>query len=307
MLTRRILFFLLAVFAVSCGKGGTETPGAGGDDEAEKVELSVMSFNVLVTHADDAGDELWSVREPACVGMIRTLAPDVIGIQECRQAQYETLVSDLPEYGSVNIPEKKTNFGTCIFYRKSVFDCYGSGYLWFSDSPSVPSPAFSDICDDPTYRTYIWADLRLAGTDRTVRLYSTHFPRNYGQDNSDARRKCAQAMVDHAKRACGDDATVFMTGDMNCSFANGTGRMSLTPFTSWMKSARESLPDSQRDQYYSLNSFNDEAPLQGGQKSIDHIFLRNAEAVGYRTVVEEYAGVRFMSDHYPILVKCIIK
>lgn len=291
------------LFAVCCNPSENKSEGTE-PATTEQREITVMSFNVLVTHDDDEGEELWSVRGPACADMILEEAPDIIGIQECRQAQFESLFAALSEeYSGINIPESKKNFGTCLFWRKEVFDCYGSGYLWFSNIPTVPSPAFTDICDDPTYRTYIWADLRLRGTEKGVRLYSTHFPRKYTLDNSEARHKCAQTMVDHAKKACGEDATVFVTGDMNCSLANESGRYCLLPFTSWMKSSRASLPDSKRDNWYSMNSFSNDAPIAGGEKSIDHIFFREAEVLSYRTVTESFSGVRFLSDHYPVIAE----
>ncbi len=291
---------LLILFS-GCGKTGDSPSSPDSEEEVEYKEISVMSFNILVTHADDEGEQLWSARMPSCIEMINDVQPDIIGIQECRQAQFEGLVAALPDYAAVNIPERLKNFGTCVFYRKDCFDRFGSGYLWFSDTPSVPSPAYPQICDDPTYRTYIWADLRLKGTQKTLRIYSTHFPRKYTNDNADARHKCAQAMVEHAKKECGDDATVFITGDMNCAMSNESGRYCLLPFTSWMKSSRESLPDSKRDDYYSMNSFDERSPFSGGERSIDHIFYRGAEALAYRTVVEQYGLVRFMSDHYPVL------
>ena len=67
-----------------------------------------------------------------------------------------------------------------------------------------------------------------------------------------------------------------------------------------MKGARASLPDSKRDNWYSMNSFKEEAPIAGGERSIDHIFARGAQPLSYCTVVEQYGEVRFCSDHYPI-------
>lgn len=271
-------------------------------DPQNTASVSVMSFNALVTHPSDKGDQLWSLRGPACVAMILDVQPDIVGLQECRQAQFEYLTAALSEeYEGVNIPESKTNFGTCILYRKERFSRVGSGYRWFSSTPDVPSPAYPDICDDPTYRTFIWAHLRLRGTTKALRLYSTHFPRPYEQDNAQARNQCAQAIVDHAKKECSDDVTVFVTGDMNCALSTEQGRYCLQPFSSWMTSARGTLPDSKRDNWYSMNSFKDEAPIAGGERSIDHIFCRGAQPLSYCTVVDEYGEVRFSSDHYPIL------
>lgn len=302
----KILLLAMTLLCIACGKDD-DHPSGGSDKQIAYRNLKVMSFNALVTHTGDKGDERWSVRGPGCVKMIQTTKPDVIGLQECRYEQYSYLASSLNDYyAGVYIPEKYKNFGTCILYRKDVFNLDSSGYLWFSDNPTVPSPAWESICDDPTYRTYIWADLRYKTIGVPLRIYSTHFPRQYEKTNEEARYKCASAMVSHAKKEIGDDGIVFMTGDMNCAMSDAKGKYSLTPFTMWMKSARESLPSGKKDDWRSLNSMSADAPFSDGTKSIDHIFYRNVLPDAYRTVIDNY-GVPFISDHYPILFDCRIE
>jgi len=69
-------------------------------------------------------------------------------LQECYKNQYDYLLEQLPVFNGVYIPEKKKNFGTCILFRKDLFELESSGYLWYSANPTVPSPAFKEICDE---------------------------------------------------------------------------------------------------------------------------------------------------------------
>jgi len=46
------------------------------------------------------------------------------------------------------------------------------------------------------------------------------------------------------KAIAGDNATIFITGDMNCSYnTDDSRRVGLTPFYTWLESAREKAPD----------------------------------------------------------------
>ena len=316
-----IVSVLSVLLWLCCGK--TSSPSAvpeGPDGPAPQIDtatfwrtaykpLKVMSFNILVYHANDTGSVHWNYRKPACVAMIKDIAPDIIGLQECLESQFKDLLAALPEYEGVSIPKSLSNFGTCILWRKERFSCTWSGFRWYSDNPSVPSPAWPDICDDPTYRTYIWADLHMRDSDAMVYVYDTHFPRNYTADapNNEARLRCSQAIVDHASGRIAGDAVVFAAGDFNCSLADVAGAASLAPLCDWMISSRESLPADRRDDYRSQNAFNTLCPMPGGRNSIDQIYYRNVLPVSYRTVWQPYQGVRFLSDHYPVLFECQIE
>ena len=315
-----IVSLLFVLLWSACGKTPVPSPGPGSPDAPPGIDtatfwrtayrpLKVMSFNILVQHTTEVETERWEYRRPGCIAMIKDTAPDIIGLQECLEAQFKDLLAALPEYEGVSIPKSLSNFGTCILWRKERFSCTWSGFRWYSDTPSVPSPAWPEICDDPTYRTYIWADLRLRGLGLPVYVYDTHFPRNYNAEtpNNEARLRCSQAIVDHASGRIAEDAVVFAMGDLNCSLADSAGAISLAPLCEWMTSSRESLPDSSRDRYRSQNSFNASAPILGGRNSIDQIYFRNVLPVSYRTVWQPYEGVRFLSDHYPVLFECRIE
>lgn len=321
MKTRLLILLLAVAAACNCqapekpmfGKGafnpdGTpiekelpETPEPEGGIAYENIKL--MSFNVLVSHANDPATEKWSYRLPGIISMLKDISPDIVGLQECPESQYLNIITALTDYSGVYIPANYKNFGTCIIYKKDMFTLKGQGYRWYSDNPTTPSLPWPDICsDDTAYRTYIWADLENKEHGYKVYFYSTHFPRNVSGKpvNNQARLKCAQTMVDHASERVKDDDIVVFTGDFNCKLSNEIE--SFAPFTNWMKYAWQDLPSSAYDTYRAHSSFDANAPIAGAIKdSVDYIWYRNLVPLRYRTIVEPYEGVRFLSDHYPIL------
>ena len=329
MMRTKLLIFVLAVAATcNCqtpdkpmyGNGAFDKDGNPVEKEDEKPDpgtgytwetdnLNIMSFNVLRKNASDPADQKWEYRLPGILKMFKTVSPDVVGLQECLEAQMQDLLQGLPDYSGVWIPTAQKNFGTCIMYKKALFNQKGTGYLWYSDKPSTPTPAWQDYgCNDPTYRTYIWVDLEHKECGYKLYFYTTHFPRDYKEldpnsNNENARIRCAQAMVDHAKARVSDDDPVVFTGDFNWRLSDkDKGLDPFAPFMAWMKYAWQDLPTSAYDTYRAHNSFDGVSPrLNAIKDSVDYIWYRNLTPLRYRTVVESYEGIKYISDHYPIL------
>ncbi len=285
----------------------------GGETVTDYDNIQIMSYNVYRYNSSDTGTKKWSYRLPAIVAMFRQVSPDVVGLQECLETQIQDLIQNLTDYAGVWIPTAQKNFGTCIMYKKALFNQKGTGYLWYSDNPTTPTPAWKDYgCNDPTYRTYIWVDLQHKEYGYKLYFYTTHFPRNYPEldpnsSNEDARIRCAQAMVNHAKARVEEEDPVIFTGDFNWHLSDkDKGLDPFAPFMEWMKYAWQELPSSAYDTYRAHNSFQDNNPIAGAiRNSVDYIWYRNVTPIRYRTVVESYSNgtetVKYLSDHYPIL------
>lgn len=293
---------------VSPDDPGTGTPEDPGESNQTYDNIKIMSFNVLRENSGDPSNQKWSYRRNAVVSMFKTTSPDVVGLQECLESQIQYLQQQLPEYNAVWIPTAQKNFGTCLMYKKALFNQKGQGWHWFSDRPDTPSPAWKEICNDPTYRTYIWVDLVHKEYGYKLYLYTTHFPRDYKEldansSNEAARTKCAQTMVNHAKARVQDGDPVVFTGDFNWHLSDkDKGLDPFAPFMEWMKYAWQDLPTSAYDTYRAHNSFDGVSPLAGAIRySVDYIWYRNIKPLNYRTIVEPYEGVKYISDHYPIL------
>ena len=115
-----------------------------------------------------------------------------------------------------------------------------------------------------------------------------------------ARTESVKLIVEQMKQIAGRYAPIFVTGDMNASYAAGDGRRTcLDGFFEFMWSARETAPDGEADDVYSYNNFGEGTPRFTW--NIDHIFYRKVTPVRFRTINNDGYGVPYISDHFPIL------
>lgn len=295
---KRILLIGAALLAAMCSD----------DDGAERVtgptELNLISFNIRYPAEEDTGDLAWDVRKKAVIEMIRREKPDVIGFQEPRWNQVAYLMQQLGEYGHV---KKNTNEGgddasgayNTIMYRRDKYTLLNSGAYWLSTTPDRLS--FPWASTDAQRRVTVWVHLKDNATRADFFVFTTHLPYQTEAADNEARLECVKLNVERMKRYAGEEKPVFITGDMNASYASNDARRGcLEPYYEWMSSAREKAAET--DDKYSFNAFGGGDPKPAW--NIDHIFYRNAEALHFRTLDGDY-GVTYISDHYPIA--CTLK
>ena len=106
----RIAFGCLMLTVASCGT----------------AKLSVMSFNVRQSHAKEVNpNDSWDNRREACLEMLQTRKPDLVGLQEAQfKGQWSYLRDTLSaEYGSYGVGRRNgVDKGECmgILYRKDI-------------------------------------------------------------------------------------------------------------------------------------------------------------------------------------------
>ena len=259
-----------------------------------KAALKVMSFNIRMTTEADTGDLSWESRRESCVRMIRDVRPGVIGMQEPRTVQRTYLKDNLPDYEMLETPGTGTSKGgnSVLLYRKSRFTKLDWGYYFLSETPDVPSVSW----EAEQWHTTVWAHLKEVGTDKEFWIFTTHMPAYAA--NKSAREKSAKLNVAKMKELAGEKATLFIVGDMNCSYAtDDDSREALTPYYQWMSAGRAIAPAGDA---ISFNNYGSGTATP--KRNLDHIFYRNTKmGVSFRTITSDY-GVPYISDHYPILL-----
>lgn len=297
---------LILLFAV-CGTATVKASPVVADSAAtgHRTAARIMSFNIRFNNPADTLDTSWEARRESCARLIRLVGPDVVGIQEPRPVQKDYLCAMLPEYSrhciepSDSIPDKHTGNGV-ILYRTDRYTLLTSGWFWLSETPDVQSQPWDST--DRHYRTAVWVRLLDRESGKDFYALSTHLPYKKAPVDTEVRARCAALIVDRLKAIAGDDATVFVVGDMNASprldDPDAPGSRSLAPFRTWMQAARETAVLS--DDLSSFNGFGRVVPGMKG-KILDHIFYRNARPLVFETLDRPDFGLRWNSDHYPIL------
>lgn len=267
--------------------------GACATSARPKVQIKLMSYNIRFMHAKDSGEHVWEVRKEASVNMIRREQPDVIGLQEPELPQVKYLASRLPEYAHVEQDRedglRENGQYLMIMWLREKYDLLDSGHFWLSPTPDTVSFGWDGHCR----RVTVWVKLRDRASGREFHYFNTHLDHRGNQ----AREKGAALNVEQMQRIAGRSATVFLSGDMNSQRGTPTGAF-LVPYDAWMKSARETAPAS--DQRATFDGFGLTQP-----RWLDHIFYRRAKAVKYETLDGHDYGVRYISDHYPVVCSFI--
>lgn len=304
---KHLLFF----YAILAAFGGIMGNGV---EAVAQTPLKVMSSNIRFDSEKDQGETSWDARQQPYANMVHDVKPDVIGIQEARGGQPEDLKHLLPEYDQFRVsPNKRIKHKQVadgmILWLKERFKRLDSGYFWLGPTPNKPCLPW-DATDKYHYRMALWVKLLDNISGKEIYFFSTHLPYDPGNRpdcfdadgkrirNIEQRTKCAELIVSKIQQIAGKQATVFLVGDMNCSYdKNDPTRPSLVPFYRWMKSGREKAPLT--DTEYSYNGFG-QSPARDSWH-IDHIFFRKAKPAQFRTVTDTGYGVTYISDHYPIV------
>ena len=260
------------------------------DDVVVLDSVKVMSFNIRFNNPNDSLDTSWDRRREPCTRMMAQYRPDVVGMQEPRNEMWQQIFDMLPDYGYYRIEMNDT-----------LSDSRTGGVLllYLRDKYSVEVPSQPWNSTDRHYRAALWLQLKDKKSRKDFYIVTTHLPYKKDPVDTEVRARCASLINNQMKTIAGGDAAVFVTGDMNASYNSGDPRReSLTPFYRWFASAREDAVKT--DDYSSFNGFGRVSPLVRG-KNLDHIFYRNACPLVFETIDKPVYGVRWISDHYPII------
>ncbi|WP_455584782.1 endonuclease/exonuclease/phosphatase family protein [Bacteroides sp.] len=272
------------------------------DDVIVLDSVKVMSFNIRFNNPNDSLDTAWEQRREPCARMMAQHRPDVVGMQEPRNEMWQQIFDMLPDYAYYRIetndtlPDSRTG-GILLLYLREKYSVVRSGHFWLSATPDIPSQPWNST--DRHYRAALWLQLKDRKNRKEFYIVTTHLPYKKDLVDTEVRARCAALINSKMKLIAGEEATIFVTGDMNASYSSDDPRReSLTPFYDWFASAREDA--SKTDDHSSFNGFGRVSPLVKG-KNLDHIFYRNACPVVFETIDKPVYGVRWVSDHYPII------
>lgn len=311
--------------------------------------LKVISFNITVSQNDgtnswsdrrDAIVKFINAEKPDVMGL-----QEVTGHQ---LTYLKNNLSGYDHYG-LDRGGNNGYERTSIMYNTATVEVLEQGTFWLSATPDSPSKSWSDPTttqlelylggkDSQKFnRTCTWIKFKRKSDSKEFFYYNTHleygyharhgdYPQELGLMGQTAREKGVALIVERMKAKATNGEAVIFGGDMNqiasdkCFnplFNNGwvSGRVTATTVTSennrnsitWNDyNATEIDKKDESNEFplvkncYSPNSWN----------MIDHFFLKNCEAVEFRTIRDtNYGGElkgkdngSYMADHYPILI-----
>ena len=246
--------------------------------------LKVVSYNIRMLPADD-GDNSWEFRKEATPAMIKSVAPDVLGIQEAFKEQELYILENCKDYKSVGVGrDDGVDKGErmSIFWNDKTVKMKEWGTFWLSETPDVPSKGWDAACR----RTATWGFFQMKKSGKEFFYVNTHLDHR-GQA---ARREGLAMIREQIARRNPKQLPMIVTGDFNIRQSDSL----IVDFSKVMKNARVTA-----EQTDSLGTFHG-----WGKTStiIDYVFYDGfAACKSYKTLTDSYAGKPYISDHYPIV------
>ena len=250
--------------------------------------IRIMSFNIRCGNCDD-GDNAWNQRKDRVLARIRAFAPDLLGVQECRDdAQAEYLKNNLPGYQFYGV--RRGGGGVTdvemapILIRKDAFQIVQTGRFWLSETPRKPG---SKSWDAVFARTAAWAELRHRASGRSLTFLNTHFDYMPQAIQGAAEQLRAWAEETARRRA------VIVTGDFNAD-KNSAAYRELTGGGLLADAHRRAHPGAADEPTF--HGYGKPAELS----PIDWLLVSRHFAVHTAAVDTHHEGNLYPSDHYPI-------
>jgi endonuclease/exonuclease/phosphatase family metal-dependent hydrolase len=249
-----------------------------------------MSFNVRTKTSNDTGVNHWDKRKEACVELIKDQKPTIIGFQEAQYNSQWTYIKDAMKsegyegYGVSRNDGKESGSGETmgILYDKNLVKMIECGTFWLSETPEKPSKGWGASMN----RTATWGLFKHISTGKEFFYINTHLDHQVEKAQIEGMKLIAQKFEEHR-----GECLLFLTGDLNVD----SSHIAIEPIKGFMRNARAYA--ARTDNYGTTNGFESDTK----KNKIDHIYYsKELKAIEYHTIREEYNGVKFVSDHYPI-------
>jgi endonuclease/exonuclease/phosphatase family metal-dependent hydrolase len=261
--------------------------------EIPSPEIKVMTFNVRYGTADD-GENSWQYRKDNVFKEIKTLNPDLIGLQEALSFQIDEILKAIPDYSFAGVGRddgKQAGEYSCILFRKERFRLDTTETFWFSDTPEIPG---SKNWGNSITRICTWVKF----TDKLTGKIFYHYNLHIDHLSQPSREKSTAFLVDKI----GEEnhfQFVIVTGDFNCGDENpAVQKITSAGFIDTYRFLHPKNPNE--------GTFNDFKGITSGEK-IDFIFVsKNFKTVDSEIIRTKVDG-RYLSDHFPVTAKIIPK
>ena len=254
-------------------------------DALSQNSLKVMSFNIRQCMVND-GPNSWSLRKEATPAMLKDVQPDVFGVQEAYYTQVKYITQECQNFKRVGKGRNDGRRGgeyTAIFYNAEKFKLVDKGVFWLSETPDIPSIGW----DAKYSRTATWVVLKMKSSDKKLIVINTHL------DNAGlmARANGLKLICDWVHEYNIERLPVVLLGDFNIRPEDS----SLEYINTQMSSARLCADMTDNSGTFSGYGTRDYECI------IDYIYYSGFNNCReFRVNKNEYAGKKYISDHYPI-------
>lgn len=278
---KKIAAFLLLVWTITSAVKAQDT-------------LKIMTFNIRNSAAND-GKNSWEKRKKSVVTMLQNSGAEIFGVQEALDDQMQYLQSSLNDFASVGCGRddgKKAGEYAAIFYNKKIFNCEKSGTFWLSENPTLPgSRSWGSACT----RICTWAVFQIISSGKNILVCNTHFD----HISSEARINSAKMVLAFADSISHLKPIIIM-GDLNAASTDSCVQTFLQNSNGYLHLCEEKSPSKVTLTYHGWGKENK------SDSPIDHVIISSEIFCLDYKVLREKINHRFVSDHYPLMVRLLI-
>lgn len=258
-----------------------------------QAQMRVMTYNIKY---DDRKDTInsWENRRDVIAGLIDFHQVDIFGTQEGLHHQIEYLQEKLPEFKVVGIGREGGEKGeySALFYHAGKYDVLEQNTFWLSKTPEQVSVGW----DAALPRICSWAKLKEKDSGKEFFVFNTHFDHRGEQ----ARENSAKLLVTQIKLIAGDNPVV-LTGDFN--FTPDRNPYEILTGNKF----EDSYVACPLEPYGITGTFNGFNFCEMPTRRIDYIFIKNDISVSSYGVLSDNYGLKYPSDHFPVLTELELK
>ena len=252
-----------------------------------------MSYNIRLDVASD-GDNRWDMRKERMINLIKYYEPDLMGLQEVLNNQYEYLNQSLSQYASFGGGRddgKNKGERSCIFYKKDKFKLLKQHTFWLSPTPEKITKGW----DAALVRVCTYGLFQDIKTKKLFWMFNTHFD-HIGKE---ARLESAKLIVQKIKTLNTQNYPVFVTGDFNSSADDAPAQYMSSQLTDCFLAAKIIHGNGA--------SFNDFKFLEIPKVRIDYVFTNLKSGIEKFITITDSYDLKYISDHFPVMATIKIK
>lgn len=295
-------------------------PGAYQDGIIPADDVTVTTFNIRGSNIDeDETSREWVNRKEGVFAWFNENQHPFVLTQECSEDQRNDILSNCSAYDAVyyartpswwdQILGRDTDAPVVTFYKKDEVTVHSSGTFWLvNGAPTTPTQASNQNQE----RCATW--MKCTYKDKKMVLINTHISyKTKGGATGDAEemQELRESEMGVIKTWLSNnynpstDGPVVLAGDFNTAQGNSV-------FTYWRNNnddcgwyyARDTMYENDENACDIGRTFNNWVELGGsGQLTIDHQFYSGfSDVKSYLVDRNPYAGVQFLSDHWPLTV-----
>ncbi|HWO26743.1 MAG TPA: endonuclease/exonuclease/phosphatase family protein [Kofleriaceae bacterium] len=251
------------------------------------ARIRLMTFNLRGATSWD-GWNMWPMRIPLVLDLLRAYAPDVTGFQEAHPLNLLALRRWRSKgwYHGLRSGDRLSGPYNPLCWRTDSVRAGARGAFYLSATPERRSKSWGSR----HIRTATWAELvTSAGAFRCVNVHL---------DNASRRARVeAVRLILHRLAALGGDVPTVLLGDFNQDPAGQVYEL-LTAGglrDAWLEAGRED-----DEEAFTIHRFTGKRLT--GEGRIDWVFVSKHFDVGQADIVKNGRAPRYPSDHFPVLV-----